>query len=92
MKKSFLKLRIGDEEYENFQKVCEDKGKTMSEVMRAFISSYTNATNIVLLDIDNETYKDSAMLCREKKMKFNDVIKFLLNKAIKNKDKLNFNQ
>jgi len=90
MKKTFLKLRVDEDEYEEFQKVCDAKNKSMSEVIRYFITSYTNGSNIILLDIDNETFKESVELCKEKKIKFNDVIKFLLNKAIKNKDKLTF--
>lgn len=88
MKDSFLKLRIQDEEYVKFQKVCEDKGKTMSAVLRSFIDSYSNGDNLILLDVDKETLKDSAELCKEKQVKFNDLIKFLLQKAIKNKEHL----
>ena len=89
MKDSFLKLRIKEEEYNKFQEVCEGKGKTMSEVLRSFVSSYSNGENIILLDVDKETLKNTSELCKEKKIKFNDLIKFLLNKAIKNKEKLN---
>ena len=88
MKDSFLKLRIQDEEYAKFQKVCIDKGKTMSEVLRSFVNSYSSGENLILLDVDIETLKDSAELCKEKKVKFNDLIKFLLQKAIKNKEHL----
>jgi len=90
MKNSFLKMRIDDDEYQKFQESCENKGKTMSEVMRAFINSYNNGKNIILLDIDNDTFDQSLNLCKEKKIKLNDVVKYLLHKAIKNKDKLNF--
>ena len=90
MKDSFLKLRIKDDEYIKFQEICQSKGKTMSEVLRSFISSYSNGDNIILLDVDKETLKDSGELCKEKKIRFNDLIKFLLIKAIKNKDKLDF--
>jgi antitoxin component of RelBE/YafQ-DinJ toxin-antitoxin module len=90
MKKTFLKIRLDDDEYEDFQKSCDAKNKTMSEVIRYFVMSYTKGDNIILLDIDNDTFRDSVELCKEKKIKFNDVIKFLLNKAIKNKDKLTF--
>lgn len=89
MKDSYLKLRISEEEYAKFQKICEDKGKTMSAVLRSFITSYSNSQNIILLDVDDETLKNSGELCKEKKVRFNDLIKFLLEKAIKNKDKLN---
>lgn len=89
MKDSYLKLRITDEEYIKFQEVCESKGKTMSEVLRFFISSYTNSENVILLDVDKETLKNTSELCKEKKIKFNDLVKFLLEKALKNKDKLN---
>jgi antitoxin component of RelBE/YafQ-DinJ toxin-antitoxin module len=88
MKDSFLKLRIQDEEYVKFQKVCGDKGKTMSAVLRSFIDSYSNGENLILLDVDKETLKESSELCKEKKVKFNDLIKFLLQKAIKNKEHL----
>jgi len=90
MKKAFLKLRVNEDEYEEFQKACDNKNKTMSEVIRYFITSYSNSDHIILLDIDDETFKESVELCKEKKVKFNDIIKFLLNKAIKNKDKLTF--
>ena len=90
MKDSFLKLRISEDEYTKFQLVCESKGKTMSEILRSFVTSYSNSQNIILLDVDNETLKDSGNLCKEKKIRFNDLIKFLLVTAIKNKDKLNF--
>jgi len=89
MKNSVLKLRIADEEYIKFQEACDKKEKTMSEVIRAFITSYSNSQNIILLDVDNATLKGTSELCKEKKVRFNDLIKFLLEKAIKNKDKLN---
>ena len=79
MKNSFLKLRIDDDEYQKFQDVCENKGKSMSEVMRAFISSYNNGKNIILLDVDNDTLNKSLELCKDKKIKLNDVVKYLLN-------------
>ena len=88
MKNSILKLRISEEDLNKFQEVCERKGKTMSEVLRSFISSYSNSQNIILLDVDNETLKNSGKLCKEKQIKFNLLIKFLLENAIKNKDKL----
>jgi len=88
MKNSFLKIRIDENEYLDFQKICESKGKVMSEVIRSFITSYSNNENIILLDVDSETLKNSVELCKEKKIKFNDLIKFLLGKAIKNKDKI----
>jgi hypothetical protein len=90
MKDSYLKLRVTDEEYIKFQGACESKNKTMSEVLRSFISSYSNAQNIILLDVDKETLAASSELCKEKKIRFNDLVKYLLSKAIKNKDKLNF--
>lgn len=88
MKDSYLKLRISEEEYAKFKEVCDTKGKTMSEVLRSFIATYSNSENIILLNTDNETLKNSAELCKEKKIKFNDLVKFLLEKAFKNKDKL----
>lgn len=90
MKDSFLKLRIQEEDYNKFQNVCESKGKTMSEVLRSFVSSYTKGENIILLDVDKDTLNSTIELCKEKKIKFNELIKYLLNAAIKNKDKLNF--
>ena len=83
MKDSILKLRIAEEDYDKFQEVCERKGKTMSEVLRSFISSYSNSQNIILLDVDNETLKKSGDLCRNKKIKFNSLIKILLEKSFK---------
>jgi antitoxin component of RelBE/YafQ-DinJ toxin-antitoxin module len=90
VKSSFIKFRITDEEYIRFQKTCENKGKTMSDVIRSFITSYSDGENIIILDLDKNTLKNTADLCREKKLKFNDLVKFLLEKAIKNKDKFNF--
>lgn len=90
MKDSFLKIRLSEEEYKIFQDVCDKKNKNMSEVIRSFIDSYCTNENIILLDVDNETLKESINLCREKKIKFNNLIKFLLGKAIKNKDKIDF--
>ena len=90
MKGSYLKIRVTDEEYIKFQEVCESKNKTMSEVLRSFINTYTNSENVILLNLDKETLKDSGELCKEKKIRLNDLVKFLLIKAIKNKDKLNF--
>jgi antitoxin component of RelBE/YafQ-DinJ toxin-antitoxin module len=84
MKNIFLKLRISEDEYNNFQKVCENKGKTMSKVIRLFISTYINSENLILLNVDNETLKSSVELCKEQKIKFNDLIKFLLNKENEN--------
>jgi antitoxin component of RelBE/YafQ-DinJ toxin-antitoxin module len=86
MKNSFLKFRIIEDDYNKFQKVCEDRGRTMSDVLRTFIDSYSNGENLILLDVDKDTLKESIELCKEKKVKFNDLIKFLLKKAIKNKE------
>ena len=88
MKDSFLKLRIKDEEYIKFQEVCETKGKSMSEVLRSFITTYTASENVILLNMDKELLKNSIELCKEKKIRLNDLVKFLLNSAIKNKDKI----
>jgi antitoxin component of RelBE/YafQ-DinJ toxin-antitoxin module len=90
MKDTFLKLRISEEEYIKFQDICEAKGKTMSEVLRSFIGTYSNSENIILLDVDKETLKNASEICKENKIRFNDLVKFLLGKAIKNKDKLKF--
>ena len=87
MKDSFLKLRIKEEEYIKFQEVCDAKGKSMSEVLRSFITTYTNSENVILLNMDKELLKGSSELCKEKKIRLNDLVKFLLSKAIKNKDK-----
>jgi len=89
MKDYFLKIRLSSEEYTDFKKFCGDRDKTMSEVVRTFIETYIESENIILLDIDNETLSETSKLCREKKIKFDKLIKFLLGKAIKNKDKLN---
>lgn len=89
MKDSYLKLRITEKEYIKFQEVCDSKNKTMSEVLRYFIETYSSGKNIILLDVDNDTLRDASEICKEKKIKFNDLISFLLSKAIKNKDKLN---
>lgn len=92
MKDSYLKLRVSEEEYNKFQAACESKNKTMSEVLRYFISSYSNSENMILLNVDKNILKDSTELCKEKKIRFNDLVKYLLDKAIKNKDKLIFNK
>jgi len=89
-KQKFLKLRISENLYETFQDTCESKNKTMSEVLRNFSKFYTDSDNVVLLDLDDELLKESAILCKEKNIKFDDLMKYLLKKAIKNKDKLNF--
>ena len=86
-----LKLRIDEDEYNKFQEVCDKKGKNMSEVIRSFISSYNKSENIILLDVSSDKLKECNELCQEKKIKFSDLVKFLLDKAIKNKDKLKFN-
>ena len=83
MKDSILKLRITEEEVNKFKEVCESKGKGMSEVLRSFISSYTNSENLVLLDIDKETLDGCREVCKNKKIKFIDLIKKLLQKEIK---------
>jgi antitoxin component of RelBE/YafQ-DinJ toxin-antitoxin module len=88
MKDSYLKLRIKDEEYIKFQEVCEAKGKTMSEVLRSFITTYTNSENVILINMDKELLKNTTELCKDKKIRLNDLVKFLLGNAIKNKDKL----
>jgi hypothetical protein len=89
MKDTYLKLRISNDNYEEFQKTCDRKNKTMSEVLHYFIESYSDSENLVLLDVDTETLKNTHMLCKEKKIKFNYLVKFLLERAIINKDKLN---
>jgi antitoxin component of RelBE/YafQ-DinJ toxin-antitoxin module len=85
MKDSFLKLRIKDEEYIKFQEVCDAKGKSMSEVLRSFITTYTNSENVILLNMDKKLLKDATELCKENKIRLNDLVKLLLNNAIKNK-------
>ncbi|MCK9416060.1 hypothetical protein M0Q97_05305 [Candidatus Dojkabacteria bacterium] len=89
MKDTFLKIRLSEEEYLNFKNTCENKNKTMSETVRIFINTYIKSENLILFEIDKETLIGTSSLCKEKKIKFNDLIKFLLNKAIINKDKLN---
>jgi antitoxin component of RelBE/YafQ-DinJ toxin-antitoxin module len=90
MKDTFLKIRLSEEEYINFQKSCENKGKTMSETIRIFVKTYTKSENLILFEIDKETLIGTSSLCKDKKIRFNDLIKYLLTKAISNKDKLNF--
>jgi antitoxin component of RelBE/YafQ-DinJ toxin-antitoxin module len=92
MKDSFLKLRVSEEEYVKFQSVCESKNKTMSEVLRSFITSYSNSENLILLNVDKDILKNTTELCKEKKIRFNDLVKYLLDKAIKNKDKINLSK
>lgn len=87
-KQKFLKLRISENLYGMFQDTCDSKNKTMSEVLRHFSKFYTESDNVVLLDLDDDLLKKSAMLCKEKNIKFEELIKFLLKKVIKNKDKL----
>lgn len=87
MKDTFLKMRITEEEYIEFQKVCERKGKSMSVVLRSFVSSYTKGENIILLDVDNDTLNNTIKICKEDRIKFNDLVKKLLNNAFKNKFK-----
>lgn len=90
MKDNFLKLRVSEEEYNKFQSVCESKNKTMSEVLRFFIASYSISENLILLNVDKDILKKSKEFCKEKKIRFNDLVKYLLDNAMKNKDKLNF--
>lgn len=85
MKDSILKLRISEEDCNKFKDVCDKKGKNMSEVLRFFISSYSNSENLVLLDIDKETLDECREVCKNKKIKFIDLIKKLLQKEIKKK-------
>lgn len=89
-KQKFLKLRISEELYDFFQETCDTKNKTMSEVLRSFSKFYAESDNVVLLDLDDELLKETSKLCKEKGVKFDDLMKYLLKKAIKNKDKLNF--
>ena len=90
MKNDYLKIRIEKDLYEKFQEKCKSKNKTISEVLRSFINSYTENENTILLHVDKKTLNDTVELCKEKKLKLNELIIFLLNKAIKNKEKLNF--
>lgn len=85
----FLKLRISEQLYDKFQTKCEKKNKTMSEVIRNFSKHYVDSDNVILLDLDDQTLKLTIQLCQEKKLKFNELMKHLLTKAIQNKDKLN---
>lgn len=86
---TFLKLRISEQLYKKFQAKCEKKNKTMSEVLRNFSKYYTESENVVLMDLDDKTLKEAIQLCNEKKIKFNELMKLMLHKAIQNKDKLN---
>jgi len=45
---------------------------------------------VVLLDLDDELLKQTLNLCKEKNIKFDNLMKYLLKKAIKNKNKLKF--
>lgn len=83
MKDSILKLRVTEEEVNKFKDLCEAKGKGMSAVLRSFISAYTNSDNLILLNVDKETLNGSRELCKNKKMKFDELIKSLLQKEIK---------
>ncbi len=89
-KQKFLKLRISEELYSYFQESCEDKNKTMSEVLRGFSKFYVESDNVVLLDLNDELLKESLELCKEKNIKFDILIKYLLKTVIKNKNKINF--
>lgn len=86
---NFLKIRVTPEEYKAFQEICESKDKNMSEVLRKFIHFYTENKNVFYTSLDDETLKGSVEVCKEKKVSMNDLVTFLLQKAIKNKDKLN---
>lgn len=90
MKDSFLKIRLSEKEYTDFQEICDKKEKSMSEVIRTFIDSYNKSENIILLNVDKKTLIETSKLCKEKKIKFDNLIKYLLGKAIKNKDKIDF--
>lgn len=79
----YLKLRITDKLYNNFKKSCKKKNKNMSEVLRSFTNFYSENDNVVLLNLDDETLKRSIKLCKEKKIKFNDLIFLLLKKTLK---------
>jgi len=81
-KQKFLKLRISADLYEMFQDTCDSRNKTMSEVLRSFSKFYTESDNAVLLDLDDNLLNDVSILCKKKNMKFDDLIKKLLKKAI----------
>jgi len=87
-KQKFLKLRISEELYGYFQETCESKNKTMSEVLRGFSKFYVESDNAVLLNLDDDLLKDTSELCKEKDIKFDELMKYLLRTAIKNKDKI----
>ena len=89
-KQKFLKLRISEELYSYFQETCDNKNKTMSEVLRGFSKFYVESDNVVLLDLDDELLKETSKLCKEKRIKFDDLIKYLLKTAIKKKNKNKF--
>lgn len=89
-KQKFLKLRISEQLYDEFQDACDIKNKTMSEVLRNFSKFYTESDNAVLLDLDDTLLKATISFCQDKGIKFDELMKYLLKKAIKNKDKINF--
>jgi len=83
MKDSILKLRITEKECDKFKNICESKGKGMSEVLRSFINSYSNSEYLILLNVDKEILNGSKELCKKKNIKFDDLIRSLLQKEIK---------
>ena len=85
----FLKIRIEEENYDKFQNKCSSKNKNMSSVIKTFIGVYNKNENTALLNIEDDVLKEISILCKEKKIKFNDLMDFLIEKAIKNKDKIN---
>ena len=88
----FLKIRIEEDKYEKFQTVCSKKDKTMSEVLRNFINYYTDHDNTIVFNLDDKMINDVLILCKDKKIRFDDLIKNLITMALKNKDKINFNE
>jgi hypothetical protein len=82
----FLKLRISEDLYDMFQDTCDSKNKNMSGVLRNFAKSYTESDNLVLLDLDDDTLKQTISLCKKKNIKFDELIKNLIEtETINNK-------
>lgn len=88
----YLKTRITDELYHAFQDACEERNKTMSEVLRGFAKYYSESDNTILINLDNKILKQTIKLCKKEKIKFQDLMILLLENALNNKDNINFNR
>ena len=85
----FLKIRIEQDKYDQFQSKCEQKDKTMSEVLRNFMKLYNDNDNTIIFNLDDNMLNEVAIFCKDKKIKFNDLIKLLIERTINNKDNFN---